>query len=206
MIALRSSLVIPLAAATLGVEGAAACQQTRLVRPDRRAEGATASEVRLLDARGGPLAATRPGPWLSTDGIVVGQPLAPKRPWLAGTLSLLIPFGAGSFYAAHPRHGAVHLVLGATTGTVTVVLASQCLDSCTTADQTAMAVAFVGFVGNWAVSIVRGVADANAFNRRLGPTEFAVALAFVAVGNVPERRFWDGDGGSLGLRLARLTF
>jgi hypothetical protein len=86
---------------------------------------------------------------------VVIQEAAPQRsPVLAGTLSFLVPFGTGSFYAA----------VGV--ATASLVIANFCLESCSDAQETGFWIGFIGFGANWIAGTVVAVLDANSFNRR----------------------------------------
>ena len=97
-----------------------------------------------------------------------------REPLLAGALSLVVPFGAGSFYAGHLRHGATHLVVGFLTGTVAMGGALGCgtsaLEGSPSEDScTATQVASLAFVVNWLWGVVSAVNDARAANERARP-------------------------------------
>jgi hypothetical protein len=94
-----------------------------------------------------------------------------KEPVVAFGLSLFIPFGTGSFYAGHPRHGVTHLIAGLFTSTVVISAGLSCGVSALggSNDETDCALAEIGFWGfvlNWGWGLVSAVNDANAANRR----------------------------------------
>jgi hypothetical protein len=91
---------------------------------------------------------------------------APSRrePALAGTLSFLIPFGTGSFYAGNAKHGLIHLSIGV--GAAVLLVTSLCVDDCYNGEETREGVGFLLFVANWVAGTIVAVGDAKAFNRR----------------------------------------
>jgi hypothetical protein len=125
-----------------------------------------------------------------------------KEPVLAGALSFLIPFGAGSFYANNVGHGVLHLTLGG--AAATLFFANLCVDSCSSGQETGMGIGFVAFAINWIAGTVVAVVDANTFNRR-HRTPGAMALPMdrltsPAFGSSPT------NGRQLLVSLAHLSF
>ncbi len=95
--------------------------------------------------------------------VVMLQPAPHKSPVLAGTLSFLLPFGTGSFYAGNRTHGAIHAAVGVATAGLFISEAffgpsSEWLG-------TWAYIGFFGFGANWIAGTVVAVLDANAYNR-----------------------------------------
>ncbi len=90
-----------------------------------------------------------------------------KSPVVAGALSFLVPFGAGSFYAGHMSHGVRHLTISAA-----ALLAGGIANDRLSRDdaEVGSAVVFTAaaatFLVNWIWGTVAAVGDAQAFNRR----------------------------------------
>ena len=93
---------------------------------------------------------------------------APSRraPALAGTLSFLIPFGTGSFYAGNVPHGVIHLTVGL--GAALLFVNNFCVDECSNVggEDTRAGIGLVAFVVNWVAGTIVAVHDAKTFNRR----------------------------------------
>jgi hypothetical protein len=111
-----------------------------------------------------------------------------KSPVLAGTLSFLVPFGTGSFYAGNLTHGAIHAAVGV--ATASLVLVSFCQEGCTEAEETGFWIGLIGFGANWIAGTAVAVLDANSFNRRHRDPAVRVSV-------VPLR-----DGVGIGARIA----
>ncbi len=102
-----------------------------------------------------------------------------KKPILAGAMSFFVP-GLGSYYAGHSRHAWTHLVVASASAAVMLVepVGSALRRfgckfnggfDCDTDPDTGNEVAYWVFNVNLVWSIVSGVNDANAHNRRGGP-------------------------------------
>ena len=107
---------------------------------------------------------------LSAPALNSAIPLRPaaeqsrREPALAGTLSFLIPFGTGSFYAGNAKHGLIHLSIGV--GAAVLLVTNLCFDECYNGEETKESVGFLVFVANWVTGTIVAVGDAKAFNRR----------------------------------------
>lgn len=144
-----------------------------------------------------------------------------RSPALAGALSFLVP-GVGSFYAGNVRHGVRHVVLAA--GGLALMAAGfsesfgHCLfqsSSCHSHGDGLIGLGLAISVVNWGWSIVTGVRDAKARDRRSAPGRSAslrllrgVYLAPALA--LPARARWPSPGHSsgraVGLRLIQLRF
>ena len=120
---------------------------------------------------------------------VMLQATSRRSPVLAGTLSLLVPLGTGSFYAGNITHGVIHAAVGVATASLFVVN-HFCLDQCSEAQETWKWVGVVGFGANWIAGTVVAVLDANTYNRRHRDPAVRVRV-------VPHR-----DGVGIGARIA----
>ena len=94
-----------------------------------------------------------------------------RNPVAAGALSFVLPFGTGSFYAGHARHGVTHLAVGVVSSTAMFLGTIGCLfdhlgGGDNEASCTAGNVGAAVFVMNWGWGVVSAVNDARAFNRR----------------------------------------
>jgi hypothetical protein len=120
--------------------------------------------------------------------VVMLQAAPHRSPVLAGTLSFLVPFGTGSFYAGNVTHGAIHAAVGV--ATASLAIASFCLESCSEEEETGFWIGFIGFGANWIAGTVVAVLDAKAYNRRHREPAVRVSV-------VPLR-----DGFGIGARIA----
>ena len=142
----------------------------------------------MLSAQERPLAPVRVALNDPQPTMVTLQDAPHRSPVLAGTLSFLVPFGTGSFYAGNVTHGAIHAAIGV--ATASLFFATFCMDSCTSGEETASGIGFFGFAANWIASTVVAVLDAKAYNRR--HRDPAVRVSFV-----PQQ-----DGFAVGMRIA----
>src|SRR5574341_319106 len=92
---------------------------------------------------------------------------AAKSPPVAGTLSFLVPFGTGSFYAGNMGHGVRHLAIGAG-ALLAAGIANHRLSR--NDAEVGSALVFMGagatFLINWIWGTAAAVDDARTFNRR----------------------------------------
>jgi hypothetical protein len=113
------------------------------------------------------LVATVPGsgPVTARLGLWTEAP-SRREPALAGSLSFLIPFGTGSFYAGNVPHGVIHLTVGL--GAALLFVTNFCVDECSNAggEDTRAGIGLVAFVVNWVAGTIVAVNDAKTFNRR----------------------------------------
>ena len=110
---------------------------------------------------------------------------ARKSPSLAGSLSFVAPFGTGSFYAEHWRHGVRHLAIGAAAAVVGLVANDRLSrNDAETGSALVLISAGVAFLVNWTWGTITAVGDAKAFNRRAtgqGPTDHGFYLEMGSV-------------------------
>ncbi len=102
---------------------------------------------------------------------VLPQATDHRSPVAAGLFSFVLPFGTGSFYAGHRRHGVTHLAVGFVSFTTMFLGAVECIFTniegdgnrgiCRVTD-----LAATTFAVNWGWGVVSAVNDARAYNRR----------------------------------------
>lgn len=114
-------------------------------------------------------------PSLATDSLaLLAAPEAegtPRSAALAGAASFLLP-GLGSFYASHPTHGLVHMVIHLGAGTLALAGTVSCAiawGGTTDCEEGGMQVVAAVWLVNWGWAIVTGVNDAKAYNAKHAP-------------------------------------